>query len=454
MARNFILLVVLCLLVIPVIAQDLVPDYSLQLIQSSFSEDVAFVIVKFDVLNEGNDAEQPTTAVLNLIETGEQVAVVEVPPLHSGERHQVELTFPAASFAPNSVESFRASVGIGDIELATDLSVRDNSAVIQIAFPVIISSPAITAEAPYDELSPNDENQKSTTDALDQILRALNISLDRSDPVQAAALVGVVGVLVLLLLILIVILRLLFRRPPTFGNQQPPYANLMPSDISTIAGRRQQWHMHAQSSALPSVVSEGSLHVRKLPSDAYGEYFSQWKIVALRLSQYDMYGRVNRSQIMLPTKLVRRLNWISRHRIRLTATQMTQQLRPVAKHLSRQTRKRLNERTAGLPLVMDIRLSARHDKAQIWFELFRSQKGRWQQIDRWQAEMVIPGKLIYESFTYTLFGQQPSEMLNQYQKRLEDDLIRVLLDMFNPQDAAPPQRPEAPTDPHLQAVHT
>lgn len=450
MARITLFLVSLFWVVIPLAAQNTSPDYSIQLIQSSFSEDIALVIVKFDVLNEGASTSQATTATLDLIETGEQVAVVDVPPLGAGERFAAILTFATAPFAPNSVESFRAAVGVGDIESADSQSVRDNSAVIQITFPATIPAPVVTPESVSGQPLPTDE--PATGDFLDQVLDSLNIRIDRSDPVQIAVAAGVIGALVLLLLIVVIIVRLLFQRPPTFGNWQPPYANLVSSDTSTIAGRRQQWQMHAQNSALTPTGSEGSLQVRKLPTDANGHYLARWQILALRLSQYDMYGRVNRSEIMLTSKLIRRLDWVARKRGRLSSAQMTRHLRPVAKHLSRQVRKRLNERNAGLPLVLDVRLRARYGQAQIWFELFHSQRGRWIQIDRWQAEMVVPGKMIYESFTYTLYGQRPGELLKPFQKRLEDDLIQLFVDMLNPPVSVTAPRPEAPTDPHLQAV--
>jgi len=60
---------------------------------------------------------------------------------------------------------------------------------------------------------------------------------------------------------------------------------------------------------------------------------------------------------------------------------------------------------------------------------------------------------MYETFTYTLFGQKPGEDLKRFQKRLEDDLTHVLGDIFNPSVVTSAQRPDAPTDPHLMPVN-
>jgi hypothetical protein len=89
---------------------------------------------------------------------------------------------------------------------------------------------------------------------------------------------------------------------------------------------------------------------------------------------------------------------------------------------------------------------------QIWFELYRRQYAQWAQIDRWEPEMMVQGKMMYETFTYTLFGQKPGEDLKRFQKRLEDDLTLVLGEIFTPSVTTSAPRPDAPTDPHLMPV--
>jgi hypothetical protein len=250
----------------------------------------------------------------------------------------------------------------------------------------------------------------------------------------------------------LVILRLIFSRRPDYGGWQPSYANLLPIDPNTLNGRRQQWQGVAQNSLLPSTGAEGSVQVRKLPTDMNQKYLGAWHIVAVRMSQYDMYGRVNRSQIMASRSLINRLDWVARRYEKLSAEQMSRQLRPVARGLSREVRKKINERTGALPLALDVRLRARHGEVRIWFELFRRQYGQWTQIDRWEPEMMVQGKWMYETFTYTLFGQKPGEDLKRFQKRLQDDLLQELVDLFNPSVITSTQRPDTSTDPHLMPV--
>src|ERR1043165_9162423 len=89
MARIALLILSLFVFVFPAVMQDMAPDYSIQLIQNSFSEDGSQTIVKFDVLNSGGDAKNTSTATLNLIETGEQIATATVPALVSNGRFTV-----------------------------------------------------------------------------------------------------------------------------------------------------------------------------------------------------------------------------------------------------------------------------------------------------------------------------------------------------------------------------
>ncbi len=452
MARIAFLLLCLFGLTFPAVMQDVAPDYSIQLIQNSFSEDSSQTIVKFDVLNSGGDAKKTATATLNLIETGEQISTVTVPALVSNGRYTVVMQFSNARFAPSSVESFRAAVGIGDIEQAGTPSVQDNFARIVITFPANLPQPQITPQVEATgEAIPGLATNAPANDGIQQLLQTLNI--DPSQPEQRALLIGLLVVVLVLILIILVILRLLFSRRSDFGGWQPSYANLLPADSNTLTGRRQQWQSVAQNNLLPATGVEGSVQVRKLPTDVNEHYLSGWHVVALRMSQYDMYGRVNRSQIMAGRSLSKRLDWVARRYEKLSPDQITRQLRPVARGLSREVRKKVNDRTAVLPLALDIRLRARHGEVQIWFELYRRQYAQWVQIDRWEPEMMVQGKMMYETFTYTLFGQKPGEDLKHFQKRLEDDLTHVLGDLFNPSVVTSAPRPNAPTDPHLMPVN-
>ncbi len=451
MARIAFLLLCVFGFVFPALMQDVAPDYSIQLIQNSFSDDGRQTIVKFDVVNSGGDANKVATATLDLIASpNEQIATASIPPLVSNARYTVVIQFANDRFAPSSVESFRASVGIGDIEPEGAASAQDNTTRITISFPANLPQPQITPQPEVTGEPALQTPSPASNDAVQQILQRFNI--DPSNPEQQALLVGLLVVILILALIIWLVLRLIFSRKPDFGGWLPSYSNLLPTDPNTLAGRRQQWQGVAQNSALPSIGGEGSVQVRKLPTGVDEKYLSGWRVVDLRLSQYDMYGRVNRSQITPTRNLVKRLDWITRRHEKLNAEQLSRQLLPVSRELSKQVRKRVTDRTAMLPLALDIRLRARHGEVRIWFELYRRQYGQWAPIDRWEPEMTVNSKVLYETFTYTLYGQKPGEDLKRFQKRLEGDLTQLLIDMFNPSIVTKTQRPDAPTDPHLMPV--
>ncbi len=453
MTRIALLLICVFGFAFPALMQDIAPDYSIQLIQNSFSDDGSQTTVKFDVVNSGGDSTKQATATLDLIATpNQQIATASIPPLVSNGRFTVVMQFSNERFAPSSVETFRASVGIGDIETEGSASAQDNTTRISIIFPANLAQPQFTPQ-PQPEVTGEPALQTppiSSNDVVQQLLQRFNI--DPSKPEQQALLIGLIVVILILALIIWLVLRVLFSRKPDFGGWLPSYSNLLPADPNTLVGRRQQWQGVAQNSALPSTGAEGSVQVRKLPTGVDEHYLAGWHVVDLRLSQYDMYGRVSRSQITPSRGLVKRLDWLTRKHEKLNADQLSRQTLPVARELSKQVRKKVTDRTAMLPLALDIRLRARHGDVRIWFELYRRQYGQWASIDRWEPEMAVNGKVLYETFTYTLYGQKPGEDLKRFQKRLEGDLTQLLIDMFNPSVVTTAQRPDAPTDPHMMPV--
>lgn len=448
-------MILLLLIGLPVLAvtaqsEQAGPDYAVRFIRSRFSEDLTQTIVEFDVVNNGVTASFPAVATLNLIETGETVARSIVPPLATGEIVTVSLPFATSQFQPNSVEQFRAAVGVGQIEQEGTVNVQDNFALISISFPSNVptgeSTPAVTPEATAEP------GPAPASDPLNQLLDQL--PFDRNDPNQIAVAAGIVGAVLILLLLIFLILRLLFRRPVQFNNWQPPYAPLFQVDPNSQIGRRIQWQMAAQSSLLLPPTGEGAYQVRKLPLGVDGTYLANWRISGLRISQYDRYGRISRSQVIAVRGSVNRVNKIVRGRRRLKDEQVKRRLRPVARALSIQLRKKVNEKTALLPLMLDMRLQGKHGEIQLWFELFRAQYGQWSLVDRWQPEMTVSGKGIEENFTATLHGQQPGEKLSTFRKRLEDHLVQALFDFVTVSMPSAPAAPGAsePTNANMPPV--
>jgi hypothetical protein len=448
---RFVLLLLICLPILSAAAQseESGPDYAVRFIRSRFSEDLVQTIVEFDVVNNGVAASFPAVATLNLIETGETVARSIVPPLTAGEIVTVSLPFATSQFRPNSVEQFRVAVGIGQIEQEGTVNVQDNFALISISFPSNVPTSESTPEA-TPEVTP-EPSSNPVADPLNQLLDQL--PFDRNDPNQVAVAAGITGAVLLLLLLVYLILRLVFRRPMQFSNWQPPYAPLFQMDPNSQIGRRIQWQMAAQSNVLLPPTGEGAYQVRKLPLGVDGTYLANWRVSGLRISQYDRYGRISRSQVIAVRGSVNRLNRIVRGRRSLKDDQVKSRIRPVARALSIQLRKKVNEKTALLPLMLDLRLQGKHGEIQLWFELFRAQYGQWSLVDRWQPEMTVSGKGIEENFTATLHGQQPGEKLGMFRKRLEDHLVQVLFDLVTATTPTPPANAQ-PTNTAMPPVQS
>ncbi|MBI5666933.1 MAG: hypothetical protein HZC41_02925 [Chloroflexi bacterium] len=435
MFRPLVLVLLVLLLAGPTAAQPDTPDYAVRLIRGRFSADGRQAVVEFEVQNIGATATVPATARLVVIATGQEVSTASIPPLAATEIRTVSLPFSTAGFAPRSVESLRAAVGINEVEAAGSENIQNNYAQISLTFPAVIPPEATPEATPADETA--------------RLLERLRLN----DPTQMLVIAGLVGALLVVLLIAWLILRLLFRRPPDFSNWQPAYGSLFPLDPNSTAGRRQQWQSLAQNNSLPPIGTEGSVHACKRLFGIDGTYLSGWHITAVRASQYDMYGRINRSQVLAPRRLVRRLDAVVQRKDRLTGEQIERRLRPVARGLVGKLRGRFNNRNAMLPIALDLRFQGRHGEVRILFELYQCQYGQWHLLDQWEPEMTISGKSINEAYTYTFYGQRPGETIKTFSQRLQDDLVRTLAEMVRPQvfggDTSPTP---VPTQNHVPKV--
>jgi hypothetical protein len=457
--KRHLLIVLLALLIgLPILAlaQD-APDYSIRNIRHKITPDGRQIVVEFEVYNIGATATTAATANLRVIATGQEVATAAVAPLRTQEIATVSLAFDVTLFPENDVISLRAAVGVDEVEAAGSQNIQNNFAQTSVTIPPYI--PEVTPEPTAEPPPPITGNP--VTDAGNQVSQWFGqvnqwiAQIDLTDPVQVVtvALVSlaclVIGVIVTLLIVVI------SRRPPDPRVWQPPYANLMPQDPNSLAGRRQQWQNHASHNLLPPYGAPGQYQARKLLTGPEGQYLQNWRAAGLRMSQYDAYGRVARSQVIASGGAVRRLNGAIRARHKLDAGQLQRRLRPAARELVKRMRGKWNTRNSVLPLVLDIRFEGRYSKAHIWFELVQYRRAGWEPVDRWEPEMPILGKVIHESFSTTAFGQRPGEDSRAFRQRLQDDLAALLAELLTerPVTAAPVIRPESPpTNPHLEAV--
>ena len=448
MRKRFLVILFTCLVAVSVSAQDTTtPDYAIRNIRSRFTEENQQTVVEFEIWNIGGAATKQSTASLKVISTGQEIATDIIPPLKSQEIVTVSLHFPTNLFAANTVESLRASIGVDEVEANGSENIQNNFAQISITFPTIPVSEA-TPATPAGAVSGGGDVVRTAT----EFLKQYGIQLNLNDPIQIIVLVSVCGAALVLLLIVFILIRVIFQRPPDMGNWQPSYVNLLPLDPNSAAGRRQQWQGHAQNNSLPPYGTEGGYHARKLAAGADGVYLAKWRVDAIRMCQYDMYGRVARSQMLMPRRAANRLNGVIRKRTSLTEVQIRNRLRPAAKILVNSFKKKWNERNIMLPIALDLRLKGKQGDVRIVFELYQFRAAQWALLDRWEPEMPVTGKMLQETYTYTLYGQRPSETTREFRRRLQDDLVEIFAEFIA---ITPPSQPhtQAPTNPNMQAVN-
>jgi hypothetical protein len=184
--------------------------------------------------------------------------------------------------------------------------------------------------------------------------------------------------------------------------------------------------------------------VRKLLIGSDGSKLGGWRVTGLRISQYDRYGRVARSQVVLPKGTVRALSRAVRRSATLTDSKRAERaVKSTARALTSAVLKKTGKQNATLPLALDIRFMGTHGDVRILFELYGCESGNWQEIDHWEPEMHVVNGSIHENFTYTLLGQYPQETRKQYRQRLEANLTQQLALMVQAPPSIPPPEPPA-----------
>jgi hypothetical protein len=444
MRRVFSLIFLLLIMVMPVWAQGLTPDYTVENIRSEFSAGGTQIVVSFEVHNVGSDATESANVSLTVLETGQLIQNFELPPMDANETVGLRFTFDVAAFPTDSSQTLQALIELSE---ETQDARSNNTAFLCVTFTQSATSVA-------------GQCINASENPLGFILRQINI--DPNDSEQVLRVVGVGAAVLLLLMIVWITMRAATQKTPAFGAGRPPYATMGHVDTNTVWGRRQLWQQHAQNDALPTKGVEGSVYARKLLLGVDNLYLSGWRIMALRLSQYDAYGRVTHSQVLAPDGMIKRLNRAARSSLSLAKNaklkndqkrqRLSRQVSPIARSLAGKFQRKINNRNAMLPVALDIRLEGTHGEVRIVFELFQAQYGVWQQIDGWEPEMMVTGKTIYETYTFTVFGQLTSESFRDFKRRLPEDITRFLVDTVTlsmpdqPELAGPPAPEQSASD--------
>ena len=279
-----------------VVAQTEPRDYVVSDLDVAFSADNTEFTLSFTVTNEGGDAQNETDIIIVALNQGSQGSrVILTEPqdiIDSGDSVDRDFTFLAADFPENSIQPLRVEVGIDLYEIAGTVVARDNRAEISVEIPA-------TGDSATPTTTPSENSNSPVAFNDDGSITVAGRTFEQSEILTGV--VAAVGVVILLWL-LSVLLRLIFRRPQRVGNWQPPYSMMPTLDPNSTEGRRQAWQQHAQNGSILAMPTEGNVHPVKLLLSTDQDYLKNWRVTAIRLSQYDNYGRVGRSEMIASKK--------------------------------------------------------------------------------------------------------------------------------------------------------
>ncbi len=425
MARGGILILIL-LGALAAVAQVEPRDYTISLPRVSFSADGRSAIVSFVVSNQGGDALEASQVVITEKPAGSMQISEDLPRLMAGGERDYAIEMRLADL-PGADVFFEIEAGIDKYELAGSPIARNNKQIFRINQADLANAPAAEREA---------------APSYDLFLPIVNLGLDflpggfavNGVFTSVGDLLRMAGLLLLALFclwLLSLALRLILRGAPKFDSWQPPYSVSAWHDPNSALGRRQSWQFHAQSCLLDPPRAPDQVAVIKRLTNEKGVGLGGWKFKAMRTAQYDIYGRINRTEAIMPHSISRQLTRIAKRAPGLSEDQLTKALKPVARRISRQALSAVEKQNRMLPLALDMRLEGDPSEALVVFELYQYRGDAWRMIDQWEPEMGMLGARIPEQYSFSLNGQLPGETYREYKRRLRDDLTRLLMSLFN-----------------------
>jgi len=435
---SFALLICLWLLSLVGSAQATPRDYSIAPPRVTYSQDGAVAVVSFTISNQGGDASEPSQIVISEYQSGRVQTTEPLPPLGANQAHNFAIQLPLADLNADGIISFKIEAGIDAFELADSPIARDNSQLFHIdrsAAGASGDNNSIEAERP-----PGASFQvfipivNLGVNFLDD---GIQLNDNRYSGGDILRLLGLLAVALFCLWLLSLILRLIFRRPPRFDVWQPPYAVNNWHDPNSAPGRRQSWQFHAQNSAIAKPSSPDLIAVVKRLLDKRGLILGSWKVKAMRTVQYDIYGRINRTEVLMPRKMINQLNRVIRRAPNYANHELQKAISPIAKRLSKYALAPVEKQNLMLPLALDIRFEGITEEVRIQFELYQFREGAWHLIDQWEPEFGQVGEHVPEHFTFSLNGQLSGESKGEYMTRLRDDFTQLLAGLFYHQQIEP-----------------
>jgi hypothetical protein len=382
------------------------------------------VVVRFDVVNAGGPATEPAEVVTSSAGSG-PLATDQVPPLASDARQPVELRFPS-------------NLASGTLRLRTTVTASDADSG---GGPAIVQTASCAVNIPVTEPAADPVLVPTSAPAAG----GWSFGFD----VRPEWLLGIVLALccgVLALAGLIWLASRLFRRtPPVFPMWQPPYVSPALLNPATPAGARAGWQEAAASDALPTPCLPYDHAARKVLMGMDGVKLRNWRFEALRAVQYDMYGRVGRTQVIASKRLIQRLNQqLEKSQPRTgkpprALDAIIRALLPSAASLANRLQQTTGK-TPSLPIALDLRLTGDHGSVRILFELYTCADGGWRLVDAWEPELMLRSGQIVELFSYTFYGRLPAESKKEFRRRLRADMAQRLAMMIAQPPPPPPVR--------------
>lgn len=430
---SFALLVCLCLFPLAAFAQATPRDYSIAPPRVRYSADGSVAVVSFTVSNQGGDASEPSQIIVSEYQSGSVQKVEPLPPLGAGQAQDFAIELSLADLSADGIVSFKIEAGIDAFELPNSPIARDNSQLFHI------DRLAVGAADIHSDVTEGQRPAESTYQVFIPIVNlgvnflddGIQLNDNRYSGGDILRLLGLLALALFCLWLLSLILRLIFRRPPRFDVWQPPYAVNNWHDPNSAPGRRQSWQFHAQNNALAQPSAPEQVAVIKLLLDERGAILGSWQVKAMRTVQYDVYGRINRTEALMPRKMIDRLNRVLRRAPNIANHELQKAIAPIAKGLCKRALAPVEKQNLMLPLALDIRFEGITENARIQFELYQFRSSAWHLIDQWEPEFGQVGEHVPEQYSFALNGQLSGESKREFETRLRDDLAQLLAGLFD-----------------------
>ncbi len=435
MRRSLLPVLLLLVVAVPALAQATAPEYLIRNLRCVLES--GQVIVRFDVINAGATAAEPAMAAVSLAQDGSPLATREVLPLAANTSAPIELSFPS-------------NLASGRLRLRSTITLSSEDSG---GGPAIVQTASCTVSIPSVQPTLVIPPTAAPASGLPfELPFDLTLPFGLTVEQVIIGLVALCCVLPALLLLLYLLARRASRPAAPFPAWQPPYVPAAMLNPASPAGARAGWQEHAASDALPTPCMPFDHAARKVLLGMDGIKLHYWHIAALRAGQYDMYGRVDRTQVTAPDKLVERLNRALEKALPRPGKPprapdaVIKALRPSADWLADRLVQR-SERMPSLPMALDLRFEGDHGTVRILFELYTCAEGSWRLVDAWEPEMMLRGGVIAENYSYTFYGRRADESPRAFRRRLRDEIAQrlgLLLAQPLPPPPAPVAAPESP----------